>query len=345
MKSYTSLLVIAVTVAVTWMTPSAKANATYAASVEIRDVSDFYEPLAQHGNWIWLNRHGWCWYPSDVETNWQPYRDGQWVWCDQGWYWDSGEPWAWATYHYGRWAWDSYYGWLWIPDVLWAPSWVCWREGGGYVGWAPLPPRYDSGPQYNVVVVALQYFIFVEHRHFCEPIRPSVVVVNQTVINQTVNITRFGKGSQVVINPGPSLATIERSNPGRVVKVRPEHRLPAEVQLARQDWRETPATQRPVTPVIRGTRQIADVRTVASPMSSTAGNDQQPAVVRPTPKSDRRQGKWSPPQPPVTVVAPSKAQTLAPTVAPLSEPENNAGRKRDQHKVNADAGTLSSQGR
>jgi hypothetical protein len=33
------------------------------------------------------------------------------------------------------------YGWCWRPGRVWGPGWVSWRAGGGYVGWAPLPPR------------------------------------------------------------------------------------------------------------------------------------------------------------------------------------------------------------
>ena len=345
MKTNSLFVAILVAAAGLWVTQSAKADVTYPAGVEIRSVSDFYEPLALHGYWIETSRYGWCWYPADVDRGWQPYRDGHWVWCDQGWYWESDEPWAWATYHYGHWTWDSYYGWVWAPDVIWAPSWVCWREGGGYVGWAPLPPQYDYEPSYNVVVIAPQYFIFVEHHHFCEPIRPSILVVNQTVINQTVNITKFGKGSQVIINQGPSLAVIERNNPGRVVKVKVEHRLPAEVQQARQEWRGAGLAQRPVPPIIRGTRWNADASTVARPMAPHAGDHQRQPDVEPVPKGDRRQGKRSASQPPATVVAQSIAQPLPPSAATPVQSENDRDRKLGHHKHSDDTGTLNSQGR
>ena len=66
---------------------------------------------------------------------------------DYGWYWDSREPYGWATYHYGRWALTADYGWVWVPGAEWGPAWVDWRYGGGYAGWAPMPPEW--GPQHD----------------------------------------------------------------------------------------------------------------------------------------------------------------------------------------------------
>ncbi|MCY1060360.1 hypothetical protein OV142_35060 [Nannocystis sp. SCPEA4] len=33
---------------------------------------------------------------------------------------------------------------MWVPGEVWAPAWVDWRWGGGYVAWAPLPPPTRS---------------------------------------------------------------------------------------------------------------------------------------------------------------------------------------------------------
>jgi hypothetical protein len=193
----------------------ARADYAYAVNFEVRDAGDFYEPLAPFGRWVHVDSYGWCWYPAYVDNDWRPYTTGYWLWTDGGWYWMSEEPWAWATYHYGRWVWDSYYGWLWVPGVEWAPAWVSWREGGDYIGWAPLPPTCDFGAQRTViyaeqVVYAPNTFVFVERRHFCEPIRPSILIVNQTIVNKTVNITKIQKVNQVVINQGPRVDDIQR---------------------------------------------------------------------------------------------------------------------------------------
>src|ERR1043166_3051545 len=67
-----------------------------------------------------------------------PFSNGNWVRCDAGWLWVSEEPWGWATYHYGRWDMNAEFGWFWVPQTVWAPAWVSWHEGGGYIGWAAL---------------------------------------------------------------------------------------------------------------------------------------------------------------------------------------------------------------
>lgn len=145
----------------TWSTASAQPP-------QIRDVSDFYAPLSQHGYWVHHPHYGWCWRPQNVGRDWRPYSVGRWIWTEHGWYWDSPEPWAWACYHYGRWFWDDRHGWLWMPGTEWAPAWVEWRETEAYIGWAPSPPvvHIITGPP---VIVAPSAFVFVERRVFCEP--------------------------------------------------------------------------------------------------------------------------------------------------------------------------------
>ena len=178
-------------------------------------VSVFSGPLGQCGHWVERPGYGRCWYPSYVSSDWRPYCEGYWMWTDNGWYWVSDEPWAWATYHYGRWVYDSYYGWVWVPDTEWGPSWVCWREGGEYVGWAPLPPGAGFGPEGYVVVrdrpVQDRFFVFVQIGHFAEPVHRRTVIVNKTtIINQTVNITNITRVNNVVVNRGPKVENIQR---------------------------------------------------------------------------------------------------------------------------------------
>jgi len=143
-----------------------------------------------------------------------------------------------ATYHYGRWVYDSYYGWLWTPGTQWAPAWVSWREGGDYIGWAPLPPGCDFGSQgmtiyADQVIYAPNTFVFVDRRHFCEPIRPSVVIVNQTIVNKTVNITKIQRVNQVVINHGPRVDDLQHVTK-RVVPFTRIHDLRADIALIPQ---------------------------------------------------------------------------------------------------------------
>jgi hypothetical protein len=97
----------------------------------------FVRPLARLGEWVRLADGRPAWRPGSVDESWRPYRSGSWAWTEAGWYWVSDEPWAWATYHFGRWSLDSRLGWIWSPGDEWAPSWVVWRRGPGVVGWAP----------------------------------------------------------------------------------------------------------------------------------------------------------------------------------------------------------------
>ena len=113
----------------------------YAAQPMDARVQYFYDDLRSYGEWMWNARFGWCWAPYNVAVDWRPYTDGTWVETDYGLTWESDYPWGWACFHYGRWFYDDTYGWLWYPDTVWAPSWVAWRYGADYVGWAPLPPE------------------------------------------------------------------------------------------------------------------------------------------------------------------------------------------------------------
>ena len=180
-------------------------HTTYAAEVSvfvgvaIHTESDFYEPLSPYGRWEVVGSYGRCWIPNRVEADWRPYSEGYWQRTDDGWYWVSDEPWGWATYHYGRWNLSAEFGWYWVPQTQWAPAWVSWHSGGGYIGWAPLYPS-------DVRVISPRAYVFVEERHFMEPVSHSTVVVNNTII---INKT--------VINEAPRTEVIEKAS-GRKIQ-------------------------------------------------------------------------------------------------------------------------------
>src|ERR1700677_3835500 len=109
----------------------------------------FYDALGSEGSWIQTPQYGYVWQPNVTDPNWAPYTDGQWYYTQDGWTWGSNEPWGWATYHYGRWVNLDGTGWVWVPGYVWAPAWVSWRYGDGYVAWAPLPPDSLVGPDYS----------------------------------------------------------------------------------------------------------------------------------------------------------------------------------------------------
>jgi hypothetical protein len=200
----------------------AKSDLVVSTGVQIQARADFETPLAPVGSWVATGAYGRCFRPAGVAADWRPYCDGQWVWTDYGWYWESDEPWAWACYHYGTWVDDPDLGWIWVPDIEWAPAWVDWRVGAGYVGWAPCAPRG--------ITVAPALFAFVDVNHFHDPIRGNSVMINNTDIlkqttplaagNQHQNLNIGGRVQSVVVNDGPGVAAVEKAT-GRKVEVVP----------------------------------------------------------------------------------------------------------------------------
>jgi len=106
--------------------------------------------LDANGSWIYVSNYGgWAWRPY-VAVGWRPYYHGSWVHGPSGCLvWVSDEAWGWVPYHYGRWAYDPGYGWFWIPGSGYAPAWVYWMYGDGYVGWAPSGWWDCYRPYYN----------------------------------------------------------------------------------------------------------------------------------------------------------------------------------------------------
>jgi hypothetical protein len=173
--------------------------AMYRAEV---DVTLFYDVLAPHGDWSWVTPWGWVWSPRGVPAGWRPYTHGRWVFTDLGWTWISDWPWGWAPFHYGRWVRPPGVGWIWVPGREWAPAWVAWRWGEGWIGWAPLPPavtwRADVGLELNGVDLRLsaapESWVFVETPRLLSP-RLSHEIAdrarNQALLGATRDVTRY----------------------------------------------------------------------------------------------------------------------------------------------------------
>ena len=140
------------------------------ASAASEDVAIFYDDLSQYGQWVDYENYGPVWRPTNVGENWRPYTDGRWVPTNDGYVFESQEPWGWATYHYGNWMPSADYGWLWCPGSTWYPSTCEWRTSDSYYGWAPIPP-----PGYGAV--AETAFVFAEAANFLlgfeQPFAPS----------------------------------------------------------------------------------------------------------------------------------------------------------------------------
>ncbi|MCX6879794.1 MAG: hypothetical protein NTW21_39220, partial [Verrucomicrobia bacterium] len=195
-----------------------------AAPVEPLPVADygmFYDSLSSYGSWFEAPDYGYVWQPAVVRTvGWRPYMDGSWVCTNHGWTWLSNEPFGWACYHYGRWALLRSRGWVWVPGDQWAPAWVCWRESGSHIGWAPLPPEtlgwrdctWDSTVETRFGISA-GWFNFVAITHFASPIRPHCLPVadNLNYHRQTTNITNIRCHERSVFVGGPRYQDLCRS--------------------------------------------------------------------------------------------------------------------------------------
>ena len=104
------------------------------------DAPLFQEALSRYGQWLNYGSYGQVWRPGQVNRDWRPYTNGRWVPTQEGYVFETDEPWGWATYHYGNWLPTRDYGWVWVPGGTWYPHTVNWRTNDENVGWAPVPP-------------------------------------------------------------------------------------------------------------------------------------------------------------------------------------------------------------
>jgi len=313
---YTAYSQPSVSVGVSVPTPS--------VDIEIHADSDFYEPLAPQGEWVTIGSYGRCWRPGHVARDWRPYCNGNWELTDAGWYWVSDEPWAWATYHYGRWDFADQYGWYWVPQTQWAPAWVSWHEGGGYVGWAPLQPSVTISVGgyvgFNQSRIPQRGYVFVKQGQFLEPIRPTIVVANNTtIINKTTLITNTRIVNKTVINGGPATAVVEKASGRKVqpVQVQELRRKQEAVVVARQ---KTPAsaTEKKVQPPVRTENESrlkkADAAPAPAQVEKPAATSRTPAP--PTPTGRTKEIEKAAPIPSHVEPRPASASTSKEPIAP-----------------------------
>jgi hypothetical protein len=112
------------------------------------------DDLAQNGQWQNDPDNGPVWYPTAVAVDWEPYRNGHWVWvAPWGWTWVEAERWGFAPFHYGRWGrFGNRWGWVPGPHFvrpIWSPALVVFVGAPGVTAWFPLGPREPFVPWYH----------------------------------------------------------------------------------------------------------------------------------------------------------------------------------------------------
>jgi hypothetical protein len=157
-----------------------------------------------------------------VGPDFVPYTNGHWVYTELGWSWESAYDWGWAPFHYGNWVWSEGGYWGWVPGRVWAPAWVSWRYGGGYVGWAPIAPY-----GHRTVIVEPRHYSYVEVGGFQSGgnYRRDVIVTGpraERIHGQTSELASasyVGGHAVVPVHAGPSPTVIGHASGHAVVPV------------------------------------------------------------------------------------------------------------------------------
>ncbi|MGA2244887.1 MAG: DUF6600 domain-containing protein [Verrucomicrobiota bacterium] len=320
-------------------------------------VDYFNNTLTPYGAWVQVDGYGRCWRPTVAFYNvaWSPYCDsGRWIYSDYGWYWDSDYSWG-ATFHYGRWFRSPRFGWCWYPDTVWAPSWVAWRSGGDYCGWAPLPPFAvfvpGAGFFYRGAATGVDFdfglaadcFVFVSPAHFCDRQPRSFCVPRERlteVFHRTTIVNNYSVNNRTLVNRG--------FGPERIAAAahRPIEPVPVSsiANAGRQGFRGPgfEQTLRPV-PVARPTGLNGNA------VRPAAGNYRFPAPAAPSAAANRGESQISvhqpqlPQQQPQTrsaltessrVMAPDQIQNRAAVTAGGEAGQQRAGSQFEQRQVN-----------
>jgi hypothetical protein len=182
-----------------------------------------YQDLDDNGRWRDDATYGKVWFPTNVDADWAPYRDGHWAWIDPwGWTWVDDAPWGFTVSHYGRWT-NLQGSWGWVPGprtarAYYAPALVVFLGGadlslaigGGEThgtAWFPLGPREIYRPAYKV---SLDYFEGINYSnttinrkvlrtHYDQPDTTHVVYANRRVTGAVIAVptTLFASSRRV----------------------------------------------------------------------------------------------------------------------------------------------------
>ncbi len=247
----------------------------------------FYDDLSPYGNWIEYPGYGYVWQP-DAGAGFRPYStNGDWIYTDAGWTWNSNYQWGWAPFHYGRWFYQGGYGWMWVPGSEWAPAWVSWRGNNEYYGWAPLSPDVSMQVAMSSYNPPVNYWNFMPVQYMGNPGWNQYYVNegrNVTIINNTTIINNYSapQRGRYSYAPGPDPNEVRRytGNNIRPVTIRESNRPANNVSGNQYN------IYRPRIAATTGQRQNSGARP-------------QPATVRPyRPSGDPRPAMANQPQNP-----------------------------------------------
>ena len=244
--------------------------------------STFYHPLAPYGRWFTIPRYGFVWSPFNVAAGWGPYVDGSWAYTDDGWTWVSDDPWGWATCHYGRWFFDPVSGWVWVPGTDWAPAWVDWTYGDGFIGWAPLSPAFafGLGGFSYFAPIPVVYYRFVRDRDFDDDHVNRFLIStreNDRIFSHTHRVTNMAWADGRVVNRSLSRQTVERAV-GHPIRQRTIRSVGSAAALRGTRVQGNQVTMfRPAAVRANRTQSPTNGQTRAQTMNHAAVSPQQPA--------------------------------------------------------------------
>lgn len=286
--------------------PARSGYAVASPSVGV-SVGQFDPYLDPYGAWLTLPGHGRVWQPASqyVGSDFYPYGSGgQWVYTNAGWVFDSEYPFGWAVFHYGRWTRHRSYGWLWIPGSQWGPSWVSWRFGGPFVGWAPLGPRGRLGVRYR------DWSFVPADRFTVRNVR--AYSAGEYEFHRAVAVTEPSRGA------GPPPGLISRATGTRVRQV-PVDRLRSSNRVPPPQGRSNTSVPSPRSRSFpQGQQQMTPPAPPSRYRSAPDSNDQLAPPSPPTRYKTPPAGQFNPPGQPMTPRAPPPRAQPAPSMSPPS---------------------------
>jgi hypothetical protein len=237
-----------------------------------------YEDLDDYGRWQYVGGYGTVWVPSNVATDWAPYRNGHWAYIEPwGWTWVEDEPWGFAPFHYGRWAYAEN-RWCWVPGPVavrpvYAPALVAFVGGSGFaigvgpaVAWFPLAPGEVYVPYYR------------SSRRYVERLNVTNTVVNVTrvttiynernvtnirYINQRVNNGVTVVSRDTFVNARPVVRNLGRYDARQIAEAPVQRGIPVQPVRASVLGSGAPARFRPPQAVIN--RQVVATQRPVAP--------------------------------------------------------------------------------